>query len=282
LRKRLNQRLGLVSGADGSVAVYSSFDTVGDIAIIKLPPDSKADAVEVAQAVMDVNTGVKTVLLQDSKVTGPYRLRTLTWLAGQQKTQTIHKEHGCTFAVNLDTSYFSPRLSGERLRISKLVKPTETVINMFAGVGCFSVLIAKRVPSAKVFSIDINPDAFKDMEHNIHANRVFGQVVPLLGDAKTLIETRLQGVAERVLMPLPEKAIEYLPCAVSALKPEGGWVYCHCFEHASKEEDPQEKARAEISTTLCSVGVDFELAFSRIIRPVGPNWYHIVVDVHVC
>jgi len=93
---------------------------------------------------------------------------------------------------------------------------------MFAGVGCFSILIARNVPTAKVYSIDVNPVAFEFMQENVVVNRAFGQVFPLLGDAKALIETRLRGVADRVLMPLPEKALEYLPCAVAALKPSGG------------------------------------------------------------
>ncbi len=260
--------------------IYSSFDVVGDIAIIKLPSGAESKAAEAAQAIMACNTGVKTVLLQQSKVAGQYRLRTLTWVAGENKTSTTHKEHGCTFKVNLETSYFSPRLSGERLRIAKLIQPSETVVNMFAGVGCFSILIAKRQPSAKVYSIDINPEAVKFMQENIAANGLAERVFPLLGDAKDVLEAQLRGLADRVLMPLPEKALEYLPYAVLALKPEGGWIHCHCFEHAAKGEAPIEKATVQIEKRLKQVGVSFELPFARIIRPIGPNWHHIVVDVH--
>lgn len=265
-----------------SVSVYSSFDTVGDIAVIKLPPSTQIPPLEVAQTILATNRGVKTVLLQQSKVAGAYRLRTLSWVAGEQKTKTIHKEHDCLFEVDLEKSYFSPRLSGERLRIAQLVTSAETVVNMFAGIGCFSILIAKQIPSAKVFSIDINPEAVRCMENNIRLNRVFGQVVPLLGDAKALIDTKLQGTADRVLMPLPEKALDYLPCAVSALKAEGGWIHGHCFEHATKEEDPKEKAKAKISAKLKAANTRFTLPFARIIRPIGPNWHHIVVDIHIC
>jgi tRNA (guanine37-N1)-methyltransferase len=152
---------------------------------------------------------------------------------------------------------------------------------MFAGVGCFSILIAKKVPTAKVFSIDINPVAVKFMEENIQLNRVYSTVVPLLGDSKQLIENQLQSIADRVLMPLPEKALEYLPCAISALKPLGGWIHYHTFEHAPKNEDPIETAKSKLVEKLSSLNLKFEILLMREVRRVGPNWHQIVADVYI-
>ncbi|HTY74160.1 MAG TPA: class I SAM-dependent methyltransferase family protein, partial [Candidatus Nanoarchaeia archaeon] len=272
MRKRLRDKLspGVVV-ADGSVGIYNSFDIVGDIAIIKLPSPSSENAREVADAILNCNRGVKTVLVQTSKVGGDYRLRRLTCVGGEDKTRTVHKEHGCTFAVDVEKCYFSPRLSGERLRVAKLVLPGEIVVNMFAGVGCFSILIAKRVPTAKVYSIDINPEAFGFMNENVVANGLVGRVFPLLGDAKAQIEIGLCGVADRVLMPLPEKAIEYLPCAVGALKSSGGWLHVHVFEHVGKTEVAVDKAKARIADALGSLGVAFEFGGAREVRSIGPN-----------
>jgi tRNA (guanine37-N1)-methyltransferase len=185
------------------------------------------------------------------------------------------------FFVDLASCYFSPRLQGERLRIAQLVKPDEVVVNMFAGVGCFSIILAKRVPSAKVYSLDINPQAFAFMQQNIQLNHTEGQVIPMFGDAKPLIETHLRGCADRVLMPLPEKAIEYLPVAVSALKPSGGWLHVHLFEHAAKTEKPKEKAKLKLINALASLDLTFEIPFVRIVRDTRPNWYQIVADVIV-
>ena len=152
---------------------------------------------------------------------------------------------------------------------------------MFAGVGCFSIVIAKKVSSAKVFSIDINPVAIKFMEENIRLNRVYGKVIPLLGDAKTIIENQLQQSADRVLMPLPEKAYEYLPCAVSALKASGGWIHLHAFEHATKTENPAEKVKQKVTEKLQALGVDYEIPLVRVVRSTGPNWWQLVADIHV-
>jgi tRNA (guanine37-N1)-methyltransferase len=152
---------------------------------------------------------------------------------------------------------------------------------MFAGVGCFSIVIAKKVTSAIVFSIDINPIAFSFMEENIRLNRLYNRVIPLFGDAKNVIITRLMGCADRVLMPLPEKAYDYLAVAAAALKPSGGWLHIHVFEHAAKSEDPVENVRKRVGSYFGELGIKYDIAFVRVVRSTGPNWWQVVADVFV-
>jgi len=211
LRKRLRKTLSGVLSPEELSKVSNSFDVVGDIAIIKLRPTSQVNAQTTAKAIMSNHRSVKTVLLQASPVSGNLRLRRLTHLAGENKTSTVHREFGCLFSVDVVKCYFSPRLSHERMRIARIIEPNETVVNMFAGVGCFSIIIAKHASPAKLFSIDVNPASIQFMQENIRLNRVYGKVTPLLGDSKEIVNSRLQRVADRVLMPLPEKALEYLP-----------------------------------------------------------------------
>jgi tRNA (guanine37-N1)-methyltransferase len=212
---------------------------------------------------------------------GDFRVRDLRLLAGEEKTSTKCKESGCVFAVDVEKCYFSPRLSHERLRIASLVKSGETVVNMFSGVGCFSIIIAKTVSQTKVFSIDVNPVAVQYMEENVRINRVYGKVIPLFGDSKDIIDAQLQGKADRVLMPLPEKALEYLPYAVSALKKSGGWIHYYDFQHAAGNEKPVEKTQLKVAQKLDSLGVGYVFAFSRVVRSTGPNWYQTALDIQV-
>jgi tRNA (guanine37-N1)-methyltransferase len=281
LRKRLKETLQQVLPSSGSPNVYNAFDIIGDIAITKVPNSSEAYGKTIAETIIHVHRSIKTVLVQDSPVAGNFRIRRLKHAAGENKTRTIHKENGCFFAVDVETCYFSPRLCQERKRIAQQIKPNETIVNMFAGVGCFSIVIAKKVSSAKVFSIDINPFAIKFMEENIRLNRVYGKVIPLLGDAKTTIENQLRHCADRVLMPLPEKAFEYLPYALSALKASGGWIHLHTFEHATKTEKPAEKVKQKVTEELQALGVDCESPLVRVVRSTGPNWWQLVADIHV-
>jgi len=258
-----------------------SFDIVGDIAIIRAPSGSGKNAKAIAEAVMSVHRNVKTVLAQASPVAGGFRLRNLRHAAGENRSTTIHKEFGCSFSVDVKACYFSPRLSHERMRIASLVSPGEILVNMFAGVGCFSILIAKNVNNVKVYSIDVNPAAFEFMSKNVMLNQVYGKVIPILGDARQVIERRLMGLADRVLMPLPDKAFEYLPCAVSALKPSGGWIHIYAFEHATKAENPAEKVKQKTESVLGLLSVDFAVPFVRVVRSTGPNWWQLVADVKI-
>jgi len=261
--------------------IYKSYDIVGDIAIIRVPEPLKERSKIIAKAVMQTHKRVKAVWRQANAVSGDFRLRGLEFVLGERKIETFHREHGCIFKVDLKKCYFSPRLSYERMRIARQVQPDEVVLNMFAGVGCYSIVIAKHSEAEKIFSIDINPVAIQYMQENIKLNKVEEKVVPVQEDAKKVIEERLQHVADRVLMPLPEKAYEYLDYALLALKQTGGWVHYYDFEHAKKCEKAVKKIWSKVSKKLQSLGVNFEVTFGRIVRKTGPNWYQVVLDIQV-
>jgi tRNA (guanine37-N1)-methyltransferase len=279
VKKRLKTLLSEVLPPEEISHIYNSYDIVGDIAIIRLTEESRKYSQIIADTIMKVHKNVRTVLAQTSPVHGDYRLRKLEHIAGEKRTTTVHRESGCLFLVDVDKCYFSPRLFYERMRIAKLVRDGETVVNMFAGVGCFSLVIAKHSNAAKIYSIDINPIAVQYMRENVKLNRAFGRVIPIKGDAKEIILKMLHGVADRVLMPLPEKALEYMPYALLALKEGGGWIHYYDFEHASKGENAVEKVKLKVAQRLKSLGVRFEIPFGRIVRTTGPNWYQIVLDI---
>jgi len=281
LRRRLRENLSTNLSSGELSCIYNSFDIIGDIAIIKLANDNVANAEAVAKQIMIVHRSVKTVFAQTSPISGDFRVRELKLVAGEGKTSTKHKESGCVFAVDVKKCYFSPRLSHERSRIARLVKSGETVVNMFAGVGCFSIIIAKTVPQTKVFSIDVNPTAINYMKENVKINRVYDKVTPLLGDSKDIINTQLRHKVDRVLMPLPEKALEYLPYAVLALKPSDGWIHFYDFQHATGSEDPVEKTKVKVAQKLDGLGVGYSFVFSRVVRSTGPNWYQAALDIRV-
>lgn len=279
MKRRLKDILSNFIPEKNLAYIYNSYDIVGDIAIIRLTEESKKYSKIIAEAILKIHKNVKTVLAQTSAVSGDFRLRKLEHIAGENKTTTFHRESGCQFSVDVAECYFSPRLFFERMRIAKLVKNGEVVVNMFAGVGCFSIIIAKYSKAQKVYSIDINPAAYQFMQENIRVNGVFGKVVPMLGDAKDVIQTKLSKLADRVLMPLPEKALEYLPYAILALKNNGGWIHYYDFEHAKRNENPVEKVKLKVVEKLQSLTTTFEIRYGRIVRSTGPNWYQIALDI---
>jgi tRNA (guanine37-N1)-methyltransferase len=281
LRKRLREKLSVAMPSEELKQIYDSFDIIGDIAIFKVAKENTANNEIIAKQIMAVHRSVKTVFTQTSPVRGDFRVRELKLVAGENKTVTKYKEAGCIFGVDVEKCYFSPRLSGERRRIASLIKNDEIVVNMFSGVGCFSILIGKTSDKTKVYSIDVNPTAFSFMEGNIRINRLYNRVIPLLGDSKIIIQNHLKGLADRVLMPLPELALQYLPYAIMALKPSGGWIHYYDFQHAIGKENPEEKTKLKVAQKLDRLGVCYNFGSSRIIRSTGPNWYQTILDIQV-
>src|ERR687885_2271701 len=118
--------------------LYSAFDIIGSIIIIKIPDSLNSKKQIIADTILMNVKSAKSVFAQTSAVQGDYRIRRLEYLAGANSTVTEYKEHGCRFKVDVMKTYFSPRLSTERLRIGKMVSDNEIITNMFAGVGTYS------------------------------------------------------------------------------------------------------------------------------------------------
>ena len=254
-----------------------SMDFIGEIAVVEVPPELEGHKKILGEAILATNKRLHTVLAKSSAVEGVYRVRKFEVVAGEGKTETIHKEYGCRFLLDVKEVYFSPRLSYERWRISKLVRPDEVVVNMFAGVGCFSVMIAKHAKPAKVYSIDINPVAMPYMKENLRLNKVENIVVPILGDASQIIRGQLRGVADRVVMQLPGRAYEFLDVAALALKSRGGILHYYSFI----DENKIAVERVRVLKRLKELEYKGEIMFKRIIFPIAPRRYEIVFDINV-
>ncbi|MFQ5711145.1 MAG: class I SAM-dependent methyltransferase family protein [Candidatus Geothermarchaeales archaeon] len=261
--------------------VVKGFDVVGDIAIVKIPERLGDKRFAIAEAFLSEMPSLRVVLNQESPVEGRYRLRRLEWLAGERRTVTTHREYGCLYRVDLAKVYFSPRLSHERMRIASFVGEGEIVVNMFSGVGPYSILIAKTCPGAKVYSIDINPDAVGLHKVNCRLNKVVGRVVVLEGDAREIIEEKLAGTADRVLMPLPEIALESLEAAIRALR-DLGWIHVYLHTpYGRRESEALERSVEIVEDRLESIGVKVLKASPRRVREVGTRVLQVCVDMKI-
>jgi tRNA (guanine37-N1)-methyltransferase len=261
------------------VSVPRALDIVGDIAIIEIPPELKAHENLIGEAVLKTHRNIRTVLAKASAVTGTYRLRQFNVIAGENRTTTVYKEHGCKYQVDIAKAYFSPRLSHEHKRVASLVQKGETVVDLFAGVGPFSVLIPKTVEDVKVYAVDINPEAIGLLERNARLNRVENRVFPILGDARQIVENKLTGVADRVIMNLPEKAMEFVGTACRAVKPAGGVIHLYGF---IRQPDSIENMKQRFVDVVEAAGrkVDAFL-FAKAIRETAPYECQVVLDAKI-
>ncbi len=274
----LKQVLGSILTPEETAQVYSAFDQIGDIVIMKIPDELMPKKKLIADAILANVKTAKAVFAQVSAVKGDFRVRDLEFIAGENRTVTEYKEHACRFKVDVARTYFSPRLSTERLRIAEMVGYNETIVNMFAGVGTYSVVIAKMNKTCRVYSIDSNSAANELDEINAKLNKVQDRVVSICGDAAEVIMGQLAGQANRVLMPLPERAREFVDSAVLALKEKG---IVHYFAHvkADSKKACQELGLEDANGAFAKY--DHHVLATRVVREVGPRIYQIVADVSV-
>ena len=281
-RKYLRQLAREVLGEELAKKIWGRMEIIGDILVIRIPFDVKPEELKpLAERVLKELPYVKSVWGALPGVKGEYRLRDYVHLAGEKRSETIYKEYGCLFKLDITRVYISPSLSYEHYRVAKLVEPGEVVTNMFAGAGLFSIIMAKHAKPKIVYSIDINPDAYQYMVENVKLNKVEDIVIPILGDAAKVIEEKLQNTSDRVLMPYPDIALDYLIYALKALRNKG-WIHIYLHVEAGKDEDPVEKAKVIAGEKLEELGVSkYEFRLGRIVRPIAPRKYQVVLDAYV-
>jgi tRNA (guanine37-N1)-methyltransferase len=244
-----------------------SFEVVGDIALVE-----EGDAQAVASAIMAISKGIKAVIAPISDVEGEFRTRRFRHLAGERRTTTVHKEHGLHYKVDLEGAYFTERLGTERLRVSRLVRPGDFVLDMFAGVGPFSLLLARK--GAYVAAMDKNPLAVRCLRENVILNKI-KDIEILEGDAAELA-LRYAGQADHVIMNLPHSASSFLVPAMRAAK-SGGTVHYYCIA----PEDDLYRDEALIRRAADGLGAEMEVLYRGIVRSYAPRRHNVVIDFRV-
>ncbi|ACS33427.1 tRNA (guanine(37)-N1)-methyltransferase Trm5b [Thermococcus gammatolerans] len=249
----------------------SSFDVIGDIAIIELPDELMPYGKAIGEAILKVHKHIKAVFAKGSKVEGEYRVRELIYLAGEKRTETLHRENGIRLKLDVAKVYFSPRLATERMRIFKKTRSGEVVFDMFAGVGPYSILLARK--AKLVFACDLNPWAIRYLEENIRLNKAHN-LVPILGDVRK-VAGKLK--ADRVIMNLPKFADRFLREAMLSVR-SGGIIHYYGF---SPEEDLYSEHEARIKAVARELGFSVEFLERRKVRPYAPRQFNIAIDFRV-
>jgi len=272
----LKQAMASILTAEETEELFGAFDQIGNIIILRIPDSLLSKKKLIGQVLLEKVKTAKSVFYQSSPVEGDYRIRSLELLAGEDGTETEYKEHGCRFKVDVEKTFFSPRLSTERLRIANLIKEGEIIINMFGGIGMFSIVAAK-MKKCHIYNIDINPYAAKLCSENILLNKLKGTIDSLEGDAAEIIEKKLFNTGDRILMLLPERSDEFLDAAIMASK-EKSILHYYCHIHLDKKSSVMDEASKHF---LSVMRVKSEILGTRIVRPVGPRFYQVVVDASI-
>ena len=250
----------------------TSYDVLGDIILIKIPKPLQGYLEEIGEALLDAQPHVRTVCAI-SPVSGELRVRDVCVIAGEDRTLTTHTEYGLSFMVDVRRTYFSPRLASERKRVTGQVRDGEVVVDMFAGVAPFSIMIARFAHPRIVYAIDKNTEAVDLAKRNVTLNHVLDLVEVVCADSKDVGEV-VPVKADRIIMNLPFSAHRFFAAALSIAKDT-----CHIHYYDMLKED-------EVATrvsALKTIAGDLSFVLSEVVvRPIKsytPREFYIGLDI---
>jgi len=233
------------------------YQKIGQVIIL-----SKKDK-ELAEKLLKEIPDTKTVMYRAGSIEGEFRRPKLKKLAGNG-TETIHKEHGCFFKLDVAKIMWSKGNHRERMRIVGLVKPGEVVVDMFAGIGYFSIPLGAYSKAKKIYSIEINPTSYKFLLENIKLNKI-KNINTILGDCS---KVKIKEKADRVLMGLLPSSKKYLPKALEIVNPNGIIHY-----HGIDDEKPK-----QLEEDVKNYG---KVLKKTKVKSWAPRKYHWILDVKI-
>ena len=256
-------------------SLITSFDVVGDIALIQISDKLKKKERVIAETLLKLYKNINVVIKEIGGHKGIYRIQKVKVLAGESRKETEYRESGVRMRFNVEKTYFSPRYGTERLRVANLVKKGEDVLVMFSGVGPFCLVIARNAEPRVVYGIEINPLAHKYGVENVKLNKLEDKVKLFKGDVRKVVPG-IRKKFDRVLMPLPKGGENFLGVALSAVK-KNGMIHFYDFLHQDEFDKAKEKVKkaCKESKKKC-----------RILRLVkcgqqSPRVYRVCVDFKI-
>ncbi len=257
-----------------------SLERLGDVVILDEDDNDRATAI--AEAVIESDLPVRSVLNRASKIKGELRVRDWELLAerddadaeaDRKPTETVHREYGHEFLLDLDAVYFSPRLATERHRVVEQIQPDEQVIDMFAGVGPFAIPAASR--GAAVVAVDLNETAIEYLRENAHRNGVSDRITPIAGDIRE-VAADYHGWADRLVMNLPHSANEFVETAVD-LAGEECVLHYYDIQHDSDPFGPG----IETIRTAADPAYEVTVETEHVVRSYAPHELNVCLDVRL-
>ncbi|MHA1238440.1 MAG: class I SAM-dependent methyltransferase [Candidatus Odinarchaeia archaeon] len=252
------------------------FQRIGDIIILNLNEKLFPYKDLIGREVLNFVPSCRTVCIRKGGIQGKFREPNIEVIAGDENTETIHREHGCLFKLDVKKVMFAKGNVVERLRLAKLVKENEIVVDMFAGIGYFSIVIGKHSKPEKIYAIELNKVAYNYLVENIKLNRLEKIITPIYGDC--MIEApKLGKIADRVIMGYLPPPLEFIPAALKTIKPSGVIHY----EALLKKGELVEDIFKDIEAIVLKNGRKAELLGWCKVKSYAPYVDHIRIDLRI-
>ncbi len=279
-KKKLSEELSNLLTVSELSLLPRGFQTLGDVIILKLKPELFNKKEIIGKAYLGLLPSIRSIYLNKGKITGAFREpEEIEFLAGINNPIVEHKEHGITYRFDITKIMFSKGNLKERKILATLVKDGEIVVDMFAGIGYFSLPIGKHSNAKKIYSIEINPNSFKFLIENIKINHLEEKIVPISGNCKEeVLKLSDSGIkADHVVMGVFPAPIDYIKTALTLTKEKGTIFH---FEGVVEKEDYMSLFN-EFNDVAMSQSYICDLKSYRIVKSYGPKLYHVVLDIFV-
>lgn len=272
--ERIRERLSLLLSPEQVARLPDHYVRLGDVLILDFDePRRELDSLVAEAYALELRS--RSVLVRAGPVTGEFRLPRMSHAWGDRNTETTHVENGIRYRLDPARVMFSPGNLPERQRMASLPVRGETVVDLFAGIGYFTLPLAVHGRPHRIYACEKNPEAYGYLEENVRLNGVEDIVEPRLGDNRDVAPI---GQADRVLMGYLPEPTEFLPLALSSLKPTGGSIHYHTVVDAPLFP---EAAFRKMQEVLAALQWTATLKESVTVKSFRPGGVHGVLDVEV-
>jgi len=256
------------------------FQTLGKTIILKLKPELYDKKELISEACLRFFPSIKSIYLNLGKISGKFREpEKIEHLAGVNNPLVEHTEHRIRYRFDITKIMFSKGNLAERKYLTTLVKPGEVIVDMFAGIGYFSLPIGKHSQPEKIYSIEFNPESYKYLVENIKINHLEKLIIPIKGDSKEeVLKLSSSGItADRVIMGVFPAPKDFIKESLSLTKEHGTFFH---YEGVTDREN-YESLFKEFEEIAERESYKCKLESYRFVKSYGPNLYHVVLDIFV-
>jgi len=277
------------------------FQKIGNIIILNLKPELKKHKKIIAEKTLELFPKVKTICSKEGQITGKFRKPQIKVLAGDPNTTVTHIESGCKFRFDITKVMFAKGNLSERVRIARQVQESradrqdnlraggrdktpesqEIIVDMFAGIGYFSVPIGKLAKPKKLYCIELNPEAFQYLKENIKINHIRNTELINKDCKKAVNKLAEQGIkADRILMGYLPPPKEFLPYAMKIAK-SGTIIHYEELVNTDKKDKEVKRVVSDVKEVAKKSGFDIKLIKAQKVKSYGPKIDHYVFDIEI-
>jgi tRNA wybutosine-synthesizing protein 2 len=272
--ERVRARLARVAGSEVAREMPSGYQRLGRVLLLRLPEGMRPFFGVIGDAWIE-ELGVGSVLRYRGSMRGELRVPDVERLAGSG-TETEVREHGIRYRLDAARVMFAAGNRTERQRVGRMIRPGETVVDLFAGIGYFALPAAVHGRAGRVHAVEKNPESFAYLDENVRLNGVGDRVTTYLGDNRSVDLPMAE--ADRVVLGYLPSSLPWLPRALELLRRDGGSVHVHLIEGS---HGGLARSEAAVRRRLESLGAEVGPSSAREVKPYGPGRLHAVVDAQL-